>query len=223
MNVKQTFAALTLLGVAATPATAQTTPTPNTRYQVRTMETIFVRAIANGVDQIAQRLNEALPGIPVASGTPHAHGYQVENYGWFFDVEVPEIRTATIDLYVELQRPRVPAPGGRMNTGVTGQSAGVAVPASPVIEDPEREYRKAIRESLTDAILDFGQVPLRPSEFLTVGARAADPPTPAMAGEDSVALVLSITGDDLAQFRAGKITRDEARARIKVTESKRWP
>ena len=90
-----------------------------------------------------------------------------------------------------------------------------------MIEDPQREYRKAIRESLTDAILDFGQMPLRPAEFLTVGARAADPPTPALAGEESMALVLSITGADLAEFRAGKITRDEARTRIKVTESKR--
>ena len=220
MNVTHTLVAMTLVGATALPAAAQSTPTPNARYQVRTMETIFVRAIANGVDQIAQRLNEALPGIPVASGTPHAHGYQVENYGWFFDVEVPEIRTATIDLYVELQRPRVPA-SGRVNTGVAGQSAPMPVPSSPVIEDPQREYRKAIRESLTDAILDFGQMPLRPAEFLTVGARAADPPTPALAGEESMALVLSITGADLAEFRAGKITRDEARTRIKVTESKR--
>lgn len=217
MKVTYTLVAMTLVSATALPAAAQSTPAPNARYQVRTMETIFVRAIANGVDQIAQRLNEALPGIPVASGTPHAHGYQVENYGWFFDVEVPEIRTATVDLYVELQRPR----SGRMNTGVTGQSAPMPVPSSPVIEDPQREYRKAIRESLTDAILDFGQMPLRPAEFLTVGARAADPPTPALAGEESMALVLSITGADLAEFRAGKITRDQARARIKVTESKR--
>lgn len=221
MNVTHTLVAVTLVGATALPAAAQSTPAPNPRYQVRTMETIFVRAIANGVDQIAQRLNEVLPGIPVASGTPHAHGYQVENYGWFFDVEVPEIRTATIDLYAELQRPRVPVAGGRVNTGVTAQ--GREVPVTPVIEDPQREYRKAIRESLTDAILDFGQMPLRPAEFLTVGARAADPPTPAMAlaGEESMALVLSITGADLAEFRAGKITREEARARIKITESKR--
>lgn len=219
MIIKQTVVAMTLVGAAAWPAFAQSPAPPAARYQVRTMESVLVRAVANGVDRIAQKLNEAIPGIPVFSGTAHAHGYHVEHYGWFFDVEVPEVRTATWDLYNELQRPR--STQGPVAAGVTRQGTAPAPAAVPVITDPQREYRDAIRESLIDAILDFGQVPLAPTEFLAVGARAADPPTPAMAGDDTAALVLSIVGADLAEFRAGKMTRDVARTRIKVTESKR--
>ena len=54
MNVTHTLVAMTLVGATALPAAAQSTPTPNARYQVRTMETIFVRAIAMMFDRHLQ-------------------------------------------------------------------------------------------------------------------------------------------------------------------------
>ena len=209
---------------AQTPAAPRVEATPNLRAQVRTMERVFSSAIQNGVDQIAQKINEAMPGLRIFAGLPHAHGYQVENFGWFFDVEVPEVQTAAVDLYVELQPdPRRSAPGTRtVGNNVTGSVAAQEdANMAPVIRDPQREYRSAIRESLIDAMLDRGQLPLKPTEELTVGARAADAPMPTMESADAVTLILRITGADLALYKQGKITRAEAKARIRIKEERR--
>jgi len=72
-----------------------------------------------------------------------------------------------------------------------------------------------------DAILDFGQVPLKPGEWLTVGVRSADSPLPNLDSSDTVTMVMQITGEDLSLFRQAKITRDEAKKRIKIKEEQR--
>ncbi len=208
-----------LIGLTA-PAYAQApVPAPNTvRIQVRTMENVFMTAVAGGVQQIAQKIQIAVPGLTVVSGVPRAHGYAVEGHGWFFDVEVPELRWATIDLYYDVQRlPSAQRPVGNSN--------GVAAAAPIVRQEPDSaqlrdDYRRAIREGLMDAILDFGQVPLKPNEYLTVGARSADSPVQGI-DNDTVTLVMQITGEDLSLFRQTKITREEAKKRIKVKEEAR--
>lgn len=208
-----------LIGLTA-PAYAQApVPATNTvRIQVRTMENVFMTAVAGGVQQIAQKIQIAVPGLTVVSGVPRAHGYAVEGHGWFFDVEVPELRWATIDLYYDVQR----APSAQRPISSSG---GAVVPAPLVRQEPDSvqlrdDYRRAIRDGLMDAILDFGQVPLKPNEYLTVGARSADSPVQGI-DNDTVTLVMQITGEDLSLFRQTRITREEAKKRIKVKEEAR--
>ncbi len=215
-----TLLALTaaLVGLAA-PAQAQApVPAPNSvRVQVRTMENVFMTAVAGGVQQIAQKITEAAPGLTVVSGVPRAHGYAVEGHGWFFDVEVPELRWATIDLFYDVQRPQTQRSVGN-STGSAAAPVGRQEPDSAQLRD---DYRRAIRDGLMDAILDYGQVPLKPTEWLTVGVRSADSPMPSLDSNDTVTLVMQITGDDLTLFRQTKITRDEAKKRIKIKEERR--
>ncbi|TAK10685.1 MAG: hypothetical protein EPO35_13250 [Acidobacteria bacterium] len=207
------------IAAAAVPAWAQTAATPapmpaNVRVQVRTMENVFVTAVRSGVELIAQKVTESVPGMTVVGGVPHAHGYAVENHGWFFDVEVPELYWSTINLYTQLQRP-----GPQRPVGNTGQGGATIIAAQAEPQVTRDDYRRVIREALMDAMLDYGQVPLKPNEWLTVGARSADSPAPSM--EDTVALVMQITGEDLTLFRQAKISRDEAKKRIKVKEEQR--
>lgn len=235
MKAHQTLALTALIvgcsvpAFAQAPATRPSAPaevTPNLRFQVRTMETVLTSAVQNGVDRLAQKINEVAPGLRLFAGLPHAHGYQLENMGWFFDVEVPDIYPGSADLYVELL-PTSPVAGangvGRpvSNSGTVSAAARPEVMAPAVVRDPRGEYRTAIREALIDAMLDFGQMPLKPSESLTIGARRPDPVGPAVAGDESVTLVLSIKGEDLTALRAGKITRAEAKARIKIRDDRR--
>ena len=212
-----------LIGLTS-PAYAQApVPAPNTvRVQVRTMENVFMTAVAGGVQQIAQKIQIAVPGLTVVSGVPRAHGYAVEGHGWFFDVEVPELRWATIDLYYDVQRTQGPQ---RPVGSTSGALVVTPLRPEPVRQEPDSaqlrdDYRRAIREGLMDAILDFGQVPLKPAEWLTVGARSADSPMPGM-DNDTVTLVMQITGEDLSLFRQTKISRDEAKKRIKIKEEAR--
>ena len=232
MNASQTLTTSALLVLCvgtATPAFAQRTApatsadTPELRAQVRTMERVFSSAIQNGVDTIARKMNAVMPGIRLFAGMPHAHGYQVENFGWFFDVEVPEVQEAIVDLYSALQPPPSrPGPGTRVGNSATGAAAlAPSATDTAILKDPQGEYRNAMRNALIDAMLDFGQLPLKPTEELTVGARGADSPNPGMESNSTVALVLRITGSDLTAFRQGKITRAEAKARIRIHEYER--
>ena len=209
----------TAIAASASPAWAQTAAPPapmpaSVRVQVRTMENVFVTAVRSGVELIAQKVTESVPGMTVVGGVPHAHGYAVENHGWFFDVEVPELYWSTINLYAQLQRP-----GPQRPVGNAGQGGATIIGAQAEPQVTRDDYRRAIREALMDAMLDYGQVPLKPNEWLTVGARSADSPSPSM--EDTVALVMQITGEDLSLFRQTKITREEAKKRIKVKEEQR--
>lgn len=231
MKASQTLVLSVLIVGCSLPAFAQTAaalPTapaesPELRAQVRTMERVFSGAIQNGVDQIARKINAVMPGLRIFAGLPHAHGYQLEKVGWFFDVEVPEVQTASVDLYQALQPdprqvdPRRPA-NNSVQSAITNRED---TPVPAVIQDPRGEYRSAVRDALIDAMLDFGQLPLKPTEELTVGARAADAPMPSMESTETVALVLRITGEDLTLFRQGKITRAEAKARVKIREYSR--
>jgi hypothetical protein len=203
----------------AVPAYAQT-PAPSAssvRVQVRTMENVFMTAVAGGVQQIARKIVDAVPGISVTGGVPRAHGYAIDGHGWFFDIEVPELSWNTIGLAYELQRPQTP------QRPVNGSRPGAAVVQVPDVDTSQLrdDYRKAIRDGLMDAILDFGQVPLKPTEFLTVGVRSADSPLPSLDSSDTVTLVMQISGEDLSLFRQTKITRDEAKKRIKIKEEQR--
>jgi hypothetical protein len=216
--------ALTAAFVAfTTPAFAQkaapSSDNAELRAQVRTMERVFSSAIQNGVDTIARKMNAVSPGIRLFAGQPHAHGFQVENFGWFFDVEVPEVQEAIVDLLADLQRQPPPS----AQTRVGNRTTVVAPPAADtaILEDPQGEYRKAIRNALIDAMLDFGQIPLKANEELTVGARGADSPMPGMESSSTIALILRISGSDLTAFRQGKITRAEAKARVKIHEYER--
>jgi hypothetical protein len=206
----------------AVPVYAQApAPSPSSlRVQVRTMENVFVTAVAGGVQQIAQKITEAAPGLTVVSGVPRAHGYAIEGHGWFFDIEVPLLRWATIELYADAQRPQPQPP--QMSVGNSRRTpVAPAVIQTPDTAQLHEDYDKAIRECLMDAILDFGQVPLNAGESLTVGARSADSALPGLDTNDTVTLVLQITGEDLSLYRQTKITREEAKKRIKVKEDHR--
>jgi len=222
VNAHQTLALTAWIVGCAVPAFAQvpaaTSPSPadvpNLRAQVRTMERVFSSAVQNGVDQIGRKINEVMPGVRIFAGMPHAHGYQVDDFGWFFDVEVPEVQTAAVELYVDLQ----PDPRRRVGNS-TNSVVASAVPA--VIQDPVREYRLAVRDALIDALPHYGQPQLNPKNERTVGTRDPQPPYPHLESADTMTLILRISGADLSLYKQGKITRAEAKGRIKMKEDRR--
>lgn len=119
-------------------------------------------------------------------------------------------------------------PAGSSSAG-TG-SAAAAVEANAVlpggaeapadrIGDPNAAYTAEVQAALVDAMLDYsGRIGLAPEEWLTIAAR--DSHGPSYPGEpyDAVTVILRIKGRDLADFRAGRLTREEARKRVDVQE-----
>jgi hypothetical protein len=93
-----------------------------------------------------------------------------------------------------------------------------ATPAivDPILDDPNEAYRGEVIRALVDAMLDHSSaLGVGPAEWVTIAARRNEE-RPRLAPADSGAqsVVIRASGADLAAFRAGQISRDEAIKRI---------
>ncbi len=88
-----------------------------------------------------------------------------------------------------------------------------------LMEDPGELYTREVQKALMDAMLDHSHaLALGPDEFLTV---AAYDEAGRITGSDLMepkTILFRIRGNDLQAFRAGRLTRDDARKRIEVRE-----
>ena len=104
----------------------------------------------------------------------------------------------------------------------TGSAASVddRTPASadPILADPNEAYRTEVLQALKDAMLAHSSgLNIGPTEWLTMAAKGNDDrPRLAPADTASGTRIIRLKGSDLADFLAGKITRDEALNRIEV-------
>jgi len=115
------------------------------------------------------------------------------------------------------------------SAGGTGAAAaaGLAPPRGPAadkawVQDPNRAYTEAVTRALVDAIIDYSSpMALGPDQWLTVAARdneGRDTLAPQDPLEEVVTMLYRIKGADLLEYRAGRITRDEARKRVQVSQ-----
>jgi hypothetical protein len=123
-------------------------------------------------------------------------------------------------------QPGAPAPGA---TPATPSPAPEAVPApvtpapAPInpllLQNPDLAYEIEVREALIGAMLEYGgPLPLGPDEWLTVAAR--DNQDVIIPGDmaEVVTVIMRIKGNDLAEFKAGRLTAAEVRKRVEVRE-----
>jgi hypothetical protein len=120
--------------------------------------------------------------------------------------------------------PQALAPG-RVAAATTVQPNSLqplAPPApAPVVDDPDEAWTREVKSALLDAMLNYsGPLALGNDEWLMVAAKDNLPSDPLLPG-DRIALstiVFRVKGSDLAAFHAKRITLDEARKRVEVTE-----
>ena len=126
----------------------------------------------------------------------------------------------------------VPMPGGpgagvqQVSAGTSGDAAMSGMPQSltaqqaAIIDDPALAYTNEVKGALVDAMLDYGApIPIGDDQWLTIAAR--DDNDSRLGGGDPYdvsTIVLRISGADLGAFRAGKLTRDETRAKVEARE-----
>jgi len=118
------------------------------------------------------------------------------------------------------------APGVQQVSAGGGAQAVSNVPASvtpqqaAIIDDPGLAYTNEVKSALVDAMLDYGApIPIRDDQWLTIAAR--DDNDSRLGGGDPYdvsTIMLRISGADLGAFRAGKLTREEALAKVEARE-----
>jgi hypothetical protein len=113
-------------------------------------------------------------------------------------------------------------------TPVSTQALPSAVPLPPtppvdsaLIDDPNAAYTREVSAAIIDAMIEnSGPLPVGETEWLTVAARDNVRPDRLVPGDTSniSSIVFRIKGSDLAAFRTGRMTLDEARKHVEVTQ-----
>jgi hypothetical protein len=102
------------------------------------------------------------------------------------------------------------------------EAAALAPPPAPPppVLDPSETYTQEVKSAIVDAMIQFsGSLDVGANEWLTVAAKDNEPSNPLTQGDpDVMTILLRIKGSDLTAYRAGRLTLDEARARVEVRE-----
>jgi hypothetical protein len=116
--------------------------------------------------------------------------------------------------------PAAAVTGAQTAIGASAARSGAEAqqPSDPILNNPEEAFRGEIKQALMEAMLDHsGPLAIGPDEWLTIAARRnEDRARLAPADSDAQTIVIRASGADLAAFRAGRISRDDAVKRIEV-------
>ena len=117
-------------------------------------------------------------------------------------------------------------PGGAAGQ-VVGQVAQRQATPPPLpadallVSDPAAAYTREVKAALVDAMLEnSGPLAVGNDEWLVVAARDSEPGNRLVPGDayDTTTWLLRVKGSDLAAFRAGRMTIDEARGKVEIRE-----
>ena len=236
------FSKLVFLSVLLTISQPEAAPqqkgpetSPLLKKQVLAFEGNLRMAIERAGARLAQKAREVVPNVMLQfEADPIVSGLIVPEVGPHFDVQIPGIQPTARQLIVTWRDLRKPGqadsadPVKAVNqnpnkVGATGMPPADPMTESPTIGfDPDREYTTYVREELIDTLLDYSTaIPIAAGERLTIVAKDILGLMPAQIAAlnrmSSRQLILTIKGDDLLQFRAGKLTRDETKQRIMDT------
>ncbi len=84
-------AAFTVLAASVASAQSDTVRLKESRYQIGQMERLLEGAVEHGATIIRDRLQAMMPADMLLSENARARGFRLDNYGVFFDVEVPPL------------------------------------------------------------------------------------------------------------------------------------
>ncbi len=231
---------LTLVApLAAQQLPASQTPQPQpvsegvdqqTRYQIRQYEESLRQAVYHAGQQLAEHAGQIVPGVLLAPATDPQIRFVPTPEGPVFDVQIPPLLNAgplALQMMQQQQQRSQPAspamPVAQTPDRVTG--TGGIVTADPMSKtssiadtpfDPNKEYTAFAREALIDALIaNSAAVPLKEGQRLEIAASGFEVARGALYPDNSRKLMLVISYADLTEFRQGKITKEEVRARIK--------
>ena len=89
---------------AQDPARGRRRSAESRRHSIRMMEAVLSRAVLGGAEQLAEQLGNGSPNMSFFTGQARAHGFQLEGYGVFFHVEIPEMQTSLVLSVTTLER-----------------------------------------------------------------------------------------------------------------------
>jgi hypothetical protein len=215
---------ISIVGAAATAAAQTPVPTQvpqETLRQVRVFENSLRAAVDQAGAKLAERASQFVREIELLPEAPaSAMGLILpEGEGMLFLVEVPGIAPVRSQIWEQYRRMTQPPDPLSRIANPTNPTAPVVPPPSPSVPpmtDPEQEYSEFTRQALLDVMLDNAfalQIKEGQTLTLSVGSMVSGPTNP--LAPIPRRLYLRLKGEDLMALRQNRITRDEAKKRIR--------
>ena len=203
--------------------------------QINLFEGTLERAVTNAARRVAKDVQEHTSNANFMTTDAHAKGFILDGYGVFVYVEIPALDlNLTVGLMLDqIERDaqqKAEADQGKGEANPVSNRTDMKVDPVPVIPKTAREalksvmdtgqkYRNEVKLQLTDAMLDFSKnLELKPDEWLSVAARGSDGALTPGEILQLTTVVLRVKGSDLADYLAGRLTKDEARAKVEVRQ-----
>lgn len=192
-----------------------------TKNEVRTFEIVLFRSIETAGQKLAEWAQTKVPNVLLSpAADPVVNGFPTADSSLVFMVRIAELSGVTVFTNGYKYFPSPDANTSPARPVADGRvSSTTVVPDDPMknsVPNPNAMYSDLVRLGLMDAMLDSSSVlSIKEGQWLTVVAIPVDVlVTNPYYRNTSRKLILSIKGEDLAAFRAGKITRDEVKQRI---------
>jgi hypothetical protein len=212
--------------VAPASAGGQTPVKPSAAQQRRyekigVMEGTLTASVSVAAKQVAKGVKSVEPTAMLFSGEARAKGFTLEGHGVFFYVEVPTLDLSVMMSVGQFERSAQRKTEQQVNNVRTDPAPAVPTAAESLadIAVEGQKYRATVRLALIDAMLDSSKnLELQPEEWLTIAARGSEANLLPNEILNLTTTVLRIKGSDLADFLAGRLTKEEARQKVEVRE-----
>jgi hypothetical protein len=236
--VKSAIAAAVVLTLVPGFVGAQTAVQPNAEQlrrheQINLFEGTLERAVTNAARHVAKDVQSHTNNANFFSGEARAKGFILDGYGVFVYVEIPaldltlSIMIDQLDRQQQLQQQRAEPgpvsnnPDGKIEPKVEPKVVmpPTAREALQAVMDTGQKYRNEVKLALTDAMLDFAKnLELKPDEWLSVAARGSEGALTPGEIFQLTTVVLRVKGSDLADYLAGRLTKEDARAKVELRQ-----
>jgi len=239
--VKRAIAvAMIAIPVLASPGmlAAQTAIAPGAEQirrheQINLFEGTLERAVTNAARRVAKDVQSHTSNANFITSDARAKGFILDGYGVFVYVEIPALDLTLSLMLDQLDREppqKAEADQGKAEANPVSNRPEPKSEPSPVIPkvardtlksvmDTGEKYRGEVQLQLTDAMLDFTKnLELKPDEWLSVAARGSDGTLTPGEILQLRTVVLRVKGSDLSDYFAGRLTREEARAKVEVRQ-----
>lgn len=211
--------ALPMAAAAQTPIA--TTPDQLQRHeQISVLEGTLVGAVRVAAGRVAKEVQSRTPNANLFTGDARAKGFALDGYGVFVYVEIPAVDLTVSFMLDQLDRDlRRSTPAGPEAMGNKADAPPNPKDTLRDVQDTGQRYRTAVKLALTDAMLDYSKnLDLKPDEWLSVAARGSE--SALLPGEvlQLTTVVLRVKGSDLADYLAGRLTKEQAREKVEVRQ-----
>jgi hypothetical protein len=228
------FALVTATVAALWPATAaaQSPVAPSTEQvhrheQISLLEGTLVGAVKFAAGRVAKEVQSRTNNTNFFAGEARAKGFTLDGYGVFVYIEVPTLDLTVTLMVDQMEREALKRSEDLRAAANRVESGNIVKDAAPTsaketlrdIQDTGEKYRDAVKLALTDAMLDFSKnLELRPEEWLSIAARGNE--SALTPGEilQLTTTVLRVKGSDLADYLAGRLTKEQARLKVEVRQ-----